>query len=132
MSGALRMRRERMRLLNGSDSAGSQTEVALSHRVETLKKVALTLMREVEALADAQAVDAKHSMNLYDEVQRFEKELIQRALERTGGHQTRAAQLLGVKVTTLNSKIKRYNISSYNVGADTAGAQLEAESSSRE
>ena len=80
MSGALRMRRERMRLLNGSDSAGSQTEVALSHRVETLKKVALTLMREVEALADAQAVDAKHSMNLYDEVQRFEKELIQRAL----------------------------------------------------
>ncbi len=131
MSGALRMRREKMRLLNGSDSPGSQTEVALSHRIETLKKVALTLMKEVEALADTQPAGVKHSMNLYDEVQRFEKELILRALERTGGHQTRAAQLLGVKVTTLNSKIKRYNISGYNVVTDTAGAQPEAENSPR-
>jgi len=36
--------------------------------------------------------------------------LIRRALEITGGHQSRAAKLLGMNNTTLNSKIKVYNI----------------------
>jgi hypothetical protein len=31
-------------------------------------------------------------------------------LIQTGGHQTRAARLLGVKVSTLHEKIKRYGI----------------------
>jgi DNA-binding NtrC family response regulator len=44
-------------------------------------------------------------------VSRFEIDLIKRALLRTGGHQVQAAKLLNLKVTTLNSKIKHYNIS---------------------
>ena len=32
-------------------------------------------------------------------------------MDRTNGNQTRAARLLGVKLTTLNTKIKRYKIS---------------------
>jgi len=36
--------------------------------------------------------------------------LIRQALQRTHGNQRRAAQLLGVKVTTLNCKIKRLGI----------------------
>ena len=47
----------------------------------------------------------------YDEVTRFEIDLIKRALFQTGGHQVHAAKLLKLKVTTLNSKIKHYNIS---------------------
>ena len=47
---------------------------------------------------------------LYDEVHRFEAEMIKSALTKTGGRQRRAASLLGVKVTTLNTKIKRYKI----------------------
>ena len=47
---------------------------------------------------------------LRDEVKRFEMELIRTALEKTLGNQTRAARLLGIKTTTLNGKIKRYNI----------------------
>jgi DNA-binding NtrC family response regulator len=39
-------------------------------------------------------------------VRRFEIDLIRRALEQTGGHQSRAARLLGMNATTLNSKIK--------------------------
>ena len=46
----------------------------------------------------------------YDEVTRFEIDLIRRALLQTAGHQVRAARLLNLKVTTLNSKIKHYNI----------------------
>jgi len=45
-----------------------------------------------------------------DEVQRFEIELINSALSRCHGNQTQAAQILGVKLTTLNSKIKRFKI----------------------
>ena len=36
--------------------------------------------------------------------------MIKRALEIMDGNQTKAAKLLKIKVTTLNSKIKRYKI----------------------
>lgn len=49
-------------------------------------------------------------INFYEQVRRFEIDLIRRALEQTGGHQSRAARLLGMNATTLNSKIKTYNI----------------------
>jgi DNA-binding NtrC family response regulator len=55
--------------------------------------------------------DLGRGINFYDQVRRFEIDLIRRALEQTGGHQSRAARLLGMNATTLNSKIKTYNIS---------------------
>ncbi|HYN84930.1 MAG TPA: sigma-54 dependent transcriptional regulator [Pyrinomonadaceae bacterium] len=60
--------------------------------------------------AAASAVDVSAGVNFYDEVRRFEIDLIRRALDQTGGHQSRAARLLGMNATTLNSKIKTYNI----------------------
>ena len=51
-------------------------------------------------------IDIARGVNFYDEVKRFEIDLIRRALEQTGGHQSRAARLLGLNATTLNSKIK--------------------------
>jgi DNA-binding NtrC family response regulator len=56
------------------------------------------------------SIDLTRGISFYDEVSRFEVELIRRALELTGGHQSRAARLLGMNNTTLNSKIKAYNI----------------------
>ena len=56
------------------------------------------------------ALDIAQGISFYDEVSRFEIELIRHALELTGGHQSRAAKLLGMNNTTLNSKIKVYNI----------------------
>src|SRR5712692_9677584 len=58
----------------------------------------------------AAAIDISRGINFYDEVRRFEIDLIRRALDQTGGHQSRAARLLGMNPTTLNSKIKTYNI----------------------
>ena len=55
-------------------------------------------------------LDMSRGISFYDEVSRFEIELIRRALESTGGHQSRAAKLLGMNNTTLNSKIKVYNL----------------------
>jgi DNA-binding NtrC family response regulator len=55
-------------------------------------------------------IDIARGVNFYDEVKSFEIDLIRRALDQTAGHQSRAAQLLGLNATTLNSKIKAYNI----------------------
>lgn len=56
------------------------------------------------------SIDIARGVNFYEEVKRFEIDLIRRALDQTAGHQSRAAQLLGLNATTLNSKIKSYNI----------------------
>src|SRR5947208_4839470 len=63
-----------------------------------------------ESAGNASGVDIGRGINFYDEVRRFEIDLIRRALEQTGGHLSRAARLLGMNATTLNSKIKTYNI----------------------
>ena len=53
--------------------------------------------------------ELKH-FNLEIRVRQFEIGLIVQALIKTGGKQNRAANLLGVKKSTLNAKIKRYHI----------------------
>ena len=60
--------------------------------------------------SNATQIDLTNGTSFYDEVNRFQIDLIRRALEITGGHQSRAARLLGMNTTTLNSKIRYYNI----------------------
>jgi Nif-specific regulatory protein len=93
-----------------SPETNTQPTENVQHRLEYLKQVVLTLLNEVEALGEAQRSKGQRTMKLYDEVRHFERELILHALRQTNGNQTRAARLLGVKVTTLNTKIKRYDI----------------------
>ncbi len=101
---------QNMRLLSGAETGNSQSETALGSRINALKELTLALLREVEALEGNRYPDTARSINLQEEVRRFEIDLIRCALQKTGGHQVRAARLLGMKVTTLNSKIIRYNI----------------------
>jgi len=63
-----------------------------------------------DGASNAAVQDIGRGINFYEEVRRFEIDLIRRALEQTSGHQSRAARLLGMNATTLNSKIKTYNI----------------------
>jgi transcriptional regulator with PAS, ATPase and Fis domain len=71
--------------------------------------LAFEIMQKAEG--SSAGIDIGRGLNFYDEVKRFEIDLIRRALDQTGGHQSRAARLLGLNATTLNSKIKSYNIS---------------------
>lgn len=71
-------------------------------------ELAKEMMRESEGFSAD--IDITRGVNFYDEVRKFEMDLIRRALSQTGGHQSRAARLLGLNATTLNSKIKTYNI----------------------
>ena len=83
---------------------------AFESRLSSLRDVAIELLNAVESLKTAPD-NGHHTLKLYDEVRKFEADLIRTALIRTGGNQSRAARLLGVKHTTLNAKIKRYGIS---------------------
>jgi DNA-binding NtrC family response regulator len=71
-------------------------------------EAAMSMIRA--AVGTSAGIDMNRGVNFYEEVKRFEIDLIRRALEQTGGHQSRAARLLGLNATTLNSKIKNYNI----------------------
>ena len=88
--------------------------------VQRLIDLATSLLREAQtlagdkALADEsqrlQALNFSEGIDFFGEVKQFETSLIKLALARTGGHQAKAAKLLNIKPTTLNSKIKLYGI----------------------
>jgi DNA-binding NtrC family response regulator len=92
------------------DALPGPSELAVRH-INNLRETAITLLREVESLRKTHQISSSDSVGLQEEVQRYEIELIRQALHRTHGNQRRAAQLLGVKATTLNCKIKRFGIS---------------------
>jgi transcriptional regulator with GAF, ATPase, and Fis domain len=89
-------------------------------RVQRIVDLADALLSEAETLARDKAftdeatklkrLDIKGGIDFYDEVTRFETHLIRMALAESGGNQARAAKLLGIKPTTLNSKIKLFRI----------------------
>ncbi|MFN2501986.1 MAG: sigma-54-dependent transcriptional regulator [Pyrinomonadaceae bacterium] len=70
--------------------------------------MAFKMMAATEGVSSE--ITLARGINFYDEVKKFEIDLIRRALDQTAGHQSRAARLLGLNATTLNSKIKSYNI----------------------
>ena len=81
----------------------------MDSRLSYLKILALSLMREIASAENTSEAHDK-TFDLQAEVRRFETELIRSALIQTGGCQRQAARLLGTKVTTLNTKIKRLGI----------------------
>jgi transcriptional regulator with GAF, ATPase, and Fis domain len=90
--------------VENNESATSRNSLA------TLQELVLRLLCEVQCMNEVSPITIESGFDFYDEVSRFEIELIRRALLQTGGHQVQAAKLLNLKVTTLNSKIKHYQI----------------------
>lgn len=112
------------------DSLTSQQAVnflrdeAFESRLSSLRDVAIELLNAVDSLKSTPD-NGRHSLKLHDEVRKFETDLIRTALIRTGGNQSRAARLLGVKHTTLNAKIKRYGIAQAIQSGETEGMRRE-------
>ena len=84
--------------------------------ITNLKELVLRLLCEVQCITEVNKLTIGDGLDFYDEVSRFEIDLIKRALIQTGGHQVQAAKLLNLKVTTLNSKIKHYQINPTGFG----------------
>ena len=113
MSSASALKHENIRLVEGEAGGLPLADDALQERVERLKDLALTLWQEVRSIGTVPVIDMRQGVDFYEEVRRFEVDLIKRALQQTSGHQVRAARLLGLKVTTLNSMIKRYGLTPF-------------------
>ena len=88
---------------------------AFDSRLNSLRDVALELLKAVESLRSQKSDREDYQLNLREEVRKFETGLIRAALVHTRGNQFRAARLLDVKNTTLSAKIKRYGISNRGV-----------------
>ncbi|HEY9501774.1 MAG TPA: helix-turn-helix domain-containing protein [Pyrinomonadaceae bacterium] len=89
----------------------AQTPEVAVHNLLNIRDAAMTLLKELDSLTKGQQGRPNRRLDLHEEVQRYEIDLIRGALKRTRGNQRRAAKLLGVKVSTLNCKIKRFGIS---------------------
>src|SRR5262245_600654 len=88
----------------------SEQDTPLSGKINLLRVVAASLNKAVEELEDFRMPPLTEQFDFYDEVRRFEISLIRKALRTTSGCQLKAAKLLQLKPTTLNSKIKSYGI----------------------
>ena len=108
-----------MQLLKYPTTANSSTDSELESHVQQLTLLARALASEIEALqrdlsfdrALGRQIDFENDgIDFYDEVERYEIELIESALDKCGGNQSRAARLLGLKSTTLNAKLKHYGL----------------------
>ena len=75
-----------------------------------LKSVGHALLREAEPSCRHHHSLAEGPLHFYDEVRRFEIDFTEPALLQAGGKQKWAARLLGMEASTLNTKIKAYNI----------------------
>jgi transcriptional regulator with GAF, ATPase, and Fis domain len=102
--------REDLDLVGGEPPAGNAELTSAGGQMTSLRELTFRLLRKVESISEVHTPDIESGLDFYDEVSRFEIDLIRRALVWTGGNQRRAARLLKLKVTTLNSKIKHYNI----------------------
>ncbi|MDT4954412.1 MAG: Bacterial regulatory protein Fis family [Acidobacteriota bacterium] len=112
------MERDNLRLLKIGDRSAPQVPMQRSPVVEALRLLTLALLREVDVLGQNASTANDRGINLSEEVRRFESQLIHSALIRTNGRMRPAARLLGMKVTTLHAKIKRYNIDSKEIAKD--------------
>jgi len=84
---------------------GTESNVAL------IKALASALLLELDSLKNNDEIlNREPVFNLNEKVREFEVKLIKTALLKTNGNQRRTARLLGIPTSTLNNKIKAYNI----------------------
>ena len=108
-----------MKLLKYSPIASSDGDSQSENRIQQLVQLARALTSEIESLrielSTAQPrpkqIDLdEDGIDFYQEIERFEIDLIESALNVCDGNQARAARLLQMKATTLNAKIKHYGL----------------------
>jgi len=79
-------------------------------KTEVLKSIARVLEFKANNISAVVEFDGERGVNFYDEVMKFEIELIGQAISRANGNQRAAARMLNLKTTTLYSKVKLYKL----------------------
>lgn len=111
-------------LRHSAGTVALKPDLSLSEQWHGVAVLARALLKRIESLRTS-GTNEKH--NLADEVERFEAELITSALIETGGRQRPAARLLGMNITTLNRKLKRYQIKPHQFSRGVISQELETD-----
>ncbi len=83
----------------------------MNSNLSLIKALANTLISEIDSIKEEDEILIESgNFNLSEKVREFEIKIIRLALIKTGGNQTHAARLVGVKNSTLHNKIKTYKI----------------------
>lgn len=107
LNGTKVMGRQDERDSAGENETSSELETL---KAEVLKSMALALESKAEDPTGFLDLDVKLGLNFYEEVTKFEIKLLTQALKFSNGNQRAAAQLLCLKTTTLNTKVKLYHL----------------------
>jgi two-component system response regulator AtoC len=88
--------------IGGGPSPGPSPSASSSHE--------MPIASDHDPADDHSVPDARHGPSLKEQVEAFERGLVARALESTGGNQSEAARRLGVSRVTLIDKMKKYGL----------------------
>lgn len=79
-------------------------------KMAILRSMIRSLLHEVSLRTQPVRIDPENGIDFYENVARFETQLIESALEMSNGRQSKAARLLNMRASTLCSKMKQLNI----------------------
>lgn len=79
-------------------------------KLDSLRSAFRSLLCDVAVQSPPVKIEANKGIDFYENVQRFEIQLIELALEVAGGRQNRAARLLNLRESTLCMKMKQLKI----------------------
>jgi DNA-binding NtrC family response regulator len=79
-------------------------------KMDALRTLVRSLLHEASLRTQPVNIDPEKGIDFYENVARFEIQLIESALELSGGRQNRAAKLLNMRTSTLCTKMKQLNI----------------------
>lgn len=88
----------------------SETVEVLGRKIDFWREMTAALLNEIKSISFSNQIKLDKGFEFEEEVKNFEIKLISQALKQTKGNQKLAAQLLNIKYTTLNAKIKRYSV----------------------
>lgn len=98
------------RMITETNKSEKIIHLNLQNNLKHLNELVVEILDDVEEIGEDYSHKFGKDFCLSEEVKKYEIRLIKLALSLSGGKQRRAAKLLGLKNTTLNNKIVRYQI----------------------
>jgi DNA-binding NtrC family response regulator len=89
---------------------GRNDDREFSSKIEALRVTVRSLLHEATGRTPPLDIDPETGTDFYEAVARFETQLIELALQMSGGRQNKAAKLLHLRTSTLNWKMKKLDI----------------------
>ena len=102
---------------NEADISEILGDLAFNFELRCLREIELVVRKGLKSFG-RMGNQGNSKLKFKEQVAEFERLLIRNALIRTGGNQRRAAQALGIKASTLNAKIKRYEIDLFTLAEE--------------